>query len=86
MGIGLYRRARDGAMFAIVAPKEGPRDGYLWQYRLLDAGGPHRRDVRPAVRDLQRADRPRGNEIEAVAVDDALGYVYYADEADGIHK
>ena len=26
------------------------------------------------------------NEIEAVAVDDALGYVYYADEADGIHK
>jgi 3-phytase len=26
------------------------------------------------------------NEIEAVAVDDALGYGYYADEADGIHK
>src|SRR4030095_677811 len=26
------------------------------------------------------------NEIEAVAVDDALGYVYYADEGDGIHK
>jgi 3-phytase len=26
------------------------------------------------------------NEIEAVAVDDELGYVYYADEADGIHK
>ena len=25
-------------------------------------------------------------EIEAVAVDDALGYVYYADEGDGIHK
>ena len=26
------------------------------------------------------------NEIEAVAVDDALGFAYYADEADGIHK
>jgi hypothetical protein len=26
------------------------------------------------------------NEIEAVAVDDALGFVYYADEADGFHK
>ncbi len=25
-------------------------------------------------------------EIEAIAVDDALGYVYYADEGDGIHK
>ena len=25
-------------------------------------------------------------EIEAVAVDDALGYVYYADEGTGIHK
>jgi 3-phytase len=25
-------------------------------------------------------------EIEAVAVDDPLGYVYYADEGDGIHK
>jgi 3-phytase len=25
-------------------------------------------------------------EIEAVAVDDELGYVYYADEGDGIHK
>ena len=27
-----------------------------------------------------------GKEIEAVAVDDALGYVYYADEGNGIHK
>jgi 3-phytase len=26
------------------------------------------------------------NEIEAVAVDDQLEFVYYADEADGIHK
>src|SRR5687767_10559237 len=39
MGIGLYRRGRDGAIFAIVAPKAGPREGYLWQYRLVDAGG-----------------------------------------------
>jgi myo-inositol-hexaphosphate 3-phosphohydrolase len=27
-----------------------------------------------------------GGEIEAVAVDDELGYVYYADEQAGIHK
>src|SRR5437867_4166454 len=32
MGIGLYRRPRDGAIFAIVSPKAGPRENYLWQY------------------------------------------------------
>jgi 3-phytase len=87
MGIGLYRRNRDGAIFAIVAPKEGPRDGYLWQYRLSDAGG-----GRVAAEFVRRFGKfsattvREENEIEAVAVDDALGYVYYADEADGIHK
>ncbi len=87
MGIALYHRESDGELFAIVAPKEGPREGYLWQYRLTDAGngGVTATFVRrfgtfsaSTVRDE--------NEIEAVAVDDALGYVYYADEADGIHK
>jgi 3-phytase len=38
MGIGLFRRPRDGAIFAIVAPKSGPTNGYLWQYRLEDDG------------------------------------------------
>ena len=86
MGIGLYRRS-DGAVFAIVAPKEGPREGYLWQYRLSDAG-----NGRIAATFVRRfgtysATTVRDeNEIEAVAVDDELGYVYYADEADGIHK
>ena len=33
------------------------------------------------------SERFSGNgEIEAIAVDDELGYVYYADEGDGIHK
>jgi 3-phytase len=87
MGIGLYRRGRDGAIFAIVAPKAGPREGYLWQYRLVDAGGGRigatfiRRFGRFSASTVREE-----NEIEAVAVDDALGYVYYADEADGIHK
>ena len=34
MGVSLYRRPRDGAIFAIVAPKNGPAEGYLGQYRL----------------------------------------------------
>ena len=87
MGVALYRRPRDGAVFAFVSPKEGPRQGYLWQYQLVDAGG-----GRPGARFVRRfgsfsATTVREeNEIESVAVDDALGYVYYSDEADGIHK
>ena len=87
MGVALYRRPADGAVFAIVSPKEGPRDGYLWQYRLTDAG--NGRIGAQFVRRLGRfsaATVREENEIEAVTVDDALGYVYYADEADGIHK
>ena len=35
MGIALYKRPRDGAIFAFVAGKAGPADGsYIWQYRL----------------------------------------------------
>jgi 3-phytase len=87
MGIALYRRGRDGAVFAIVSPKEGPRDGYLWQYRLADAGAGRIGATFVRRFGVFSATSVREeNEIEAVAVDDALGYVYYADEADGIHK
>ncbi len=82
MGIALYRRPRDGAIFAIVGRKTGPRDAYLWQYRLEGAGAGKVRATK--VREFGRFSG--SGEIEAVAVDDALGYVYYADEGDGIHK
>ena len=82
MGIGLYRRPKDGAIFAIVSPKAGPREKYLWQYRLADDGSGH---VKAAL--VRRFGAFSGSgEIEAVAVDDELGYVYYADEDHGIHK
>lgn len=87
MGVALFRRPRDGAVFAIIAPKTGPRDGYLWQYRLSDDG--RGRLAASFVRRLgtfSATDLRGENEIEAVAVDDPLGYVYYADEAGGIHK
>ncbi len=87
MGIGLYKRPRDGAIFAIVSPKQGPRDGYLWQYRLTeDRGRPGARFVRRFGRFSGPTANREDNEIEAVAVDDDLGFVYYADEGDGIHK
>jgi 3-phytase len=82
MGIGLYRRPKDGAIFAIVAPKAGPRENYLWQYRLDDDGS-----GRVKATFVRRFGTFSGSgEIEAVAVDDELGYVYYADEVAGIHK
>jgi 3-phytase len=86
MGIGLYRRPGDGAVFAIVSPKEGPRSGYLWQYRLMDTGGRIGASFVRRFGNFSATTVREENEIEAVAVDDALGYVYYADEADGIHK
>ena len=83
MGIALYRRPRDGAIFAIVAPKTGGKDGYLWQYRLsfdADAGA-----VRATF--VRRFGTFSGSgEIESVAVDDALGYAYYSDEEFAIRK
>ena len=82
MGIALYKRRRDNAVFAIVGRKTGPADGYLWQYRLLDDG---RGNL--VARKARTVGRFSGaGEIEAIAVDDALGYVYYADETTGIRK
>jgi 3-phytase len=82
MGIALYRRPEDGMVFAFVSRKEGPPRGYLWQYRLEDDGSGRVRAVK--VRELGET-RP-GAEVEAVAVDDALGVVYYAEEGRGIHE
>ncbi|MCX6633871.1 MAG: phytase [Acidobacteria bacterium] len=82
MGIALYRRPRDGAVFAIVSPKTGPSQGYLAQYKLEDDGAGKVK----AVPVRRFGGFLGGKEIEAVAVDDALGYVYYADERNGIHK
>jgi 3-phytase len=82
MGIGLYRRPKDGAIFAIVSPHAGPKDGYLWQYRLgTDGAG------RVTATFVRRFGAFSGTgEIEAIAVDDGLGHVYYSDEGAGIHK
>ena len=82
MGVSLFKRPRDGAIFAIVAPKNGPAEGYLGQYRLTDDGEGR---VKATFVRYFGVFSGKG-EIEAVAVDDALGYVYYADEGDGIHK
>lgn len=82
MGVALWTRPSDGAVFAIVGGKGGPSDGYLWQYRLSrDSTG------------VMRGTRVRAfgsfsgkKEIESIAVDRTLGYVFYGDETVGIRK
>ena len=82
MGIALYKRPADGAVFAVVGRKSGPMDGYLWQYRLEDDGMGRVKATK--VRSFG-AWSGKG-EIEAIAVDDPLGWVYYSDEWLGIRK
>jgi 3-phytase len=82
MGIALYKRPRDGALFAIVGGKSGPAEGYLGQYRLEDDGAG--RVKMTLVRQFGAYSGKK--EIEAIAVDAELGYIYYSDETVGVHK
>ncbi|MBL9188969.1 MAG: phytase [Opitutaceae bacterium] len=82
MGIALYQRPRDGAVFAIVGGKSGPAQGYLAQYRLRDDGAG--RVAMSLVREFGAYSGKK--EIEAIAVDAELGYVYYSDEMHGVRK
>jgi 3-phytase len=82
MGIALYKRPSDGSVLAVVSRKAGPREGYLWQYRLEDDGAGRVRAIK--LRALGTV--LPGAEVEAVVVDDARGLIYYAEEGRGIHK
>jgi 3-phytase len=99
MGLALYKRPRDGAVFAIVAPKTGGRTDYLWEYRIAGSTGSTGSAGSAGSGTLSatfvrrfgafsRLGAVPGEigEIEAVVVDDELGYVYYSDERAGIRK
>ena len=80
MGISLYKRPSDSAIFAIVSRKEGPMEGYLFQYLLKDDG---KGNVTGTL--VRKFGAYSGKkEIESIAVDDQLGYVYYSDEQYGV--
>lgn len=82
MGIALYKNPQSGKIYAIVGRKSGPSSGYLWQYLLEDDG---HGNVKAAV--VRKFGNYSGRkEIESIAVDDELGYIYYSDEGTGIHK
>ena len=84
MGIALYTRPSDNALFAIVSRSDyqSPLKGYLHQYRLIDDGTGTLRGV--FTRSF--GDWSGKKEIEAIVVDNELGHVYYADEAHGVRK
>ncbi len=83
MGIAMYKRSRDGAVFVIVGGKSGPTNGsYLWQYRV-SANGRGGVSAVPVRRFGQYSGR---KEIESILVDDESGYVYYSDEGAGVRK
>lgn len=82
MGIAVYTRPSDHAIFAIVGRKTGPSGSYLWQYQLSDSG-----NGTVAVKVVRKFGSFSGKkEIEAIAVDNELGVVYYCDEQFGIKK
>lgn len=84
MGIALYTRESDGALFAIVSRSDefAPTQGYLHQYRLVDDGTGTLRGL------FTRAfgEWSGVKEIEAIAVDNERGHIYYSDENYAVRK
>lgn len=81
MGIALYHAPAAGEHYFIVGRKNGPRKGYLQQYRLVNTASGLQAEL---VRTFGEFSGKK--EIEAIAVDAELGYIYYADEGHGIRK
>lgn len=81
MGISLFHDQNEGFVYAFVSRKDGPSGSYIWQYRL---------DFKDSLFTgtiVRKFGEFSGNgEIEAIGVDDELGYVYYSDESRGIYK
>ncbi|WP_426277835.1 phytase [Chryseobacterium sp. S-02] len=81
MGISMYKNPQTGEIFAVVGRKSGPKDGYLWQYKLVEKGGKIDGEV------VRKFGKYSGlKEIESIAVDDEMGYIYYSDEMFGVHQ
>lgn len=80
MGVALYTDQNKN-IYAIVSRKNGLSGEYLWQYKLGAMG-----DVVTGTVVRKFGQYSGKHEIEAVAVDSELGFVYYSDEGAGIRK
>ena len=82
MGVALYKSPSTGKQYVIAGRKNGPKDGtYLWQYEITAAADDIQLEL---VRKFGQYSGKK--EIEAIAVDAALGYIYYSDEGVGVRK
>ncbi|WP_158974619.1 phytase [Cellulophaga sp. L1A9] len=82
MGISLYVSPQDSTFYAIVGRKSGPEVGYLYQYKIsADTTGVVKSTL---IRKFGKFSGKK--EIEAIAVDSELGFVYYSDEQHGVRK
>jgi 3-phytase len=82
MGIATYKNSESGNVYAIVSRKSGPTDGYLHQYLLKSS-----MDGKVILEKVRSFGKFSGDdEIEAIAIDEEMGYVYYSDETFGVRK
>ncbi|PQJ69614.1 phytase [Polaribacter butkevichii] len=81
MGIAMYKSPVDGSFYAIVGRKIGPTEGYLYQYKLVSDNNKVKSVL---VRKFGNFSGKK--EIEAIALDAEMGFVYYADEGHCIRK
>lgn len=81
MGIGLYKSPKDSTIYAIVGRKTGPKGGYLYQYKIISDSTGIRASLARKFGSFSGV-----KEIEAIAVDDKNGFIYYSDEGVCIKK
>ena len=82
MGIALYTEPNNKNIYAIVGRKSGPSEEYMYQY-LLESD----KNGFVSGKLVRKFGKYSGKkEIESIAVDNELGYVYYSDETVGIRK
>lgn len=81
MGVAFYKNPKTGKISIFVSRKEGPEQGYLYQYELVSDY------LGVKLKLLRKLGAFSGNkEIEAIAVDNESGIVYYSDEGHCIRK
>lgn len=82
MGVAVFHDKASDSHFVIAGRKNGPTDGtYLWQFRI------HGSESGIELELVRKFGNYSGKkEIEAIAVDHQLGYIYYSDEGVGVRK
>lgn len=82
MGVAVYKSPKSGKTYVIAGRKNGPTDGtYLWQYEVIGENGQIRLELARKFGQFSGI-----KEVEAIAVDAELGYIYYSDEGVGVRK